>query len=106
MVHEIQEALVFIPKAFKFNCTVTGQIPNSWDTGRYGIPADIIAQTNCATLWRHSTNPVLCDPYELYMHIHCSVIGTSLGGGMGGTESLFKDHHEKKEVQNDILQEM
>lgn len=50
----------------------------------------------------------ITDPYELYKHMHPSDIGTSLGSGMGGTESLakmFKDRREEKEVQNDILQE-
>jgi fatty acid synthase subunit beta len=43
-------ARVFVPKAFKFSCTVAVQIPTGWGTGRYGIPADIIAQTDHATL--------------------------------------------------------
>jgi fatty acid synthase subunit beta len=40
--------------------------------------------------------------------MHPSDAGTSLGSGMGGTESLakmFKDCREEKEVQNDVLQE-
>jgi fatty acid synthase subunit alpha, fungi type len=44
-------AYIFVPKAFKLSRTVTGQIPTGWDAGRYGIPADIIAQTDRATLW-------------------------------------------------------
>jgi len=48
------------------------------------------------------------DPYELYKHIHPSEVGTSLGSGMGGMQSLsamFKDRREEKDVQKDILQE-
>jgi fatty acid synthase subunit alpha len=41
---------VFVPKAFKFSRTVAGQIPTGWDACRYGISADIIAQTDRATL--------------------------------------------------------
>jgi fatty acid synthase subunit beta len=47
------------------------------------------------------------DPYEWYEHLHLSNVGTSLGSGMGGSESLakvFKDRREEKEVQNDVLQ--
>ena len=39
-------ARIFVPKAFKFSRLVAGQIPTGWDAGRYGIPADIIAQTD------------------------------------------------------------
>jgi fatty acid synthase subunit alpha len=44
-------ARIFVPKAFKFSRTVAGQIPTGWDASRYGIPADIIAQADRATLW-------------------------------------------------------
>ena len=39
-------ACVFVPKAFKFSRTMAGQIPTGWDAGRYGIPEDIVAQTD------------------------------------------------------------
>ena len=41
---------------------------------------------------------IITDPYELYEHMHPSNVGTSLGGGMGGSESLakmFKDCREE-----------
>ena len=50
----------------------------------------------------------ITDPYELYKYMHPSEVGTSIGSGMGGMESLsrmFKDRRDEKEVQNDILQE-
>ncbi|EIW84299.1 fatty acid synthase [Coniophora puteana RWD-64-598 SS2] len=107
-------ARVFVPKAFKFSRLVAGQIPTGWDAGRYGIPADIIAQVDRATLWAlvctaEALNMSgITDPYELYQHFHPSDVGTCIGSGMGGTESLakmFKDRREEKEVQNDVLQE-
>ncbi len=107
-------ACVFVPKAFKFSRTVAGQIPTGWYAGRYGIPDDIIAQTDRTTLWALvSTMEALnasgiTDPYELYKHMHPSEVGTALGSGMGGTVSMskmFKDRRDEKEVQNDILQE-
>ncbi|RDB25744.1 Fatty acid synthase subunit alpha [Hypsizygus marmoreus] len=107
-------ACVFVPKAFKFSRTVAGQIPTGWDAGRYGIPDDIIAQTDRATLWAlvctaEALNMSgITDPYELYQHIHPSEVGTSLGSGMGGVTSMakmFKDRRDEREVQNDILQE-
>ncbi|RDX57079.1 fatty acid synthase [Lentinus brumalis] len=107
-------ARVFVPKAFKFSRLVAGQIPTGWDAGRYGIPADIITQTDRATLWAlvcaaEALNMSgITDPYELYKHMHPSEVGSSIGSGMGGMESLsrmFKDRRDEKEVQNDILQE-
>ncbi|KAI0749711.1 fatty acid synthase [Daedaleopsis nitida] len=107
-------ARVFVPKAFKFSRLVAGQIPTGWDAGRYGIPADIIAQTDRATLWAlvcaaEALNMSgITDPYELYQHMHPSEVGSSIGSGMGGMESLsrmFKDRRDEKDVQNDILQE-
>ncbi|KAJ6477506.1 fatty acid synthase, partial [Mycena sanguinolenta] len=44
-------ALVFVPKSFSFSRTVAAQIPTGWHAGRYGIPDDIIAQADRATLW-------------------------------------------------------
>ncbi|KAI0635636.1 fatty acid synthase [Trametes polyzona] len=107
-------ARIYVPKAFKFSRTVAGQIPTGWDAGRYGIPADIIAQTDRTALWAlvcaaEALNMSgITDPYELYQHMHPSEVGTAIGSGMGGVESLarmFKDRREEKEVQNDILQE-
>ncbi|KAF5382044.1 hypothetical protein D9615_004428 [Tricholomella constricta] len=107
-------ACVFVPKAFSFNRTVAAQIPTGWDAGRYGIPDDIVAQTDRGTLWAlvctaEALNMSgITDPYELYKHIHPSEVGTSLGSGMGGVTSMakmFKDRRDEREVQNDILQE-
>jgi len=105
-------ARVFVLKAFKFSQTVTGQIPTRWHAGQYGIPEDIIIQTDRTTLWtlvcmaEALNSSGITDPYELYKHMHPSDTGTSLGSGMDGSESLaqmFRDHHDEKEVQNDIL---
>ncbi|KAF9267936.1 fatty acid synthase [Marasmius fiardii PR-910] len=107
-------ACVFVPKSFSFSRTVAGQIPTGWHAGRYGIPDDIIAQTDRTTLWalvsatEAMNNSGITDPYELYKHVHPSEVGTSIGSGMGGTVSMakmFRDRREEKEVQNDILQE-
>ncbi|KZT01368.1 fatty acid synthase [Laetiporus sulphureus 93-53] len=107
-------ARLFVPKAIKFNRLVAGQLPTGWHAGRYGIPSDIIAQTDRTALWTlvaaaDALNMSgITDPYELYEHVHPSEVGTSIGSGMGGMESLskmFKDRRDEKEVQSDILQE-
>jgi 3-oxoacyl-(acyl-carrier-protein) synthase len=107
-------ARVFVPKAISFNRLVAGQIPTGWHAGRYGIPQDIIDQVDRATLWAlvsaaEALNMSgITDPYELYKHMHPSEVGTAIGAGMGGVESLrqmFKERRDCQEVQNDILQE-
>ncbi|KAF4614083.1 hypothetical protein D9613_007929 [Agrocybe pediades] len=107
-------ACVYVPKAFKFSRTVAGQIPTGWHAGRYGIPDDIVAQVDRLTLWTmvatvEALNASgITDPYELYKYMHPSDVGTALGSGMGGVQSMgkmFKDRRDEKEVQNDILQE-
>lgn len=107
-------ARILVPKAFRFDRLVAGQIPSGWHAGRYGIPAEIIAQTDRCALWAlASTAEALAlsgitDPYELYKYVHPSEVGSSIGSGMGGMQSLaamFKDRREEKEVQKDILQE-
>ena len=107
-------ARIMVPKAFKFTRTVAGQIPTGWSAGRYGIPDDIVSQTDRVSLWALACAAEalnmsgITDPYELYQHVHPSEVGSSIGSGMGGMESLaqmFKDRRDEKEVQNDILQE-
>jgi 3-oxoacyl-(acyl-carrier-protein) synthase len=107
-------ARVMLPKAIKFDRVVAGQLPTGWDARRYGIPEDIIAQTDRTALWALvCTMEALImsgvtDPYELYKHVHPSEVGTAIGSGMGGMRSLsamFKDRREEKDVQKDILQE-
>ncbi|CCO34691.1 fatty acid synthase subunit alpha, fungi type [Rhizoctonia solani AG-1 IB] len=44
-------ARVLVPKAFQFDRLVAGQIPTGWDAGRYGIPQDIVTQTDRSALW-------------------------------------------------------
>ncbi|KAF5337910.1 hypothetical protein D9758_013124 [Tetrapyrgos nigripes] len=107
-------ACILVPKSFSFSRKVGGQIPTGWHAGRYGLPDDIIAQTDRTTLWAlvcaaEALNMSgITDPYELYKHMHPSQVGTSLGSGMGGTISMakmFKDRTWERDVQNDILQE-
>jgi 3-oxoacyl-(acyl-carrier-protein) synthase len=93
---------------------LAGQIPTGWEAGHYGIPEDIVAQTDRASLWAlvctaEALNASgITDPYELYKHMHPSEVGTCIGSGMGGVTSMaqtFKDRRDEKQVQNDILQE-
>lgn len=107
-------ARIFLPKAVKFDRVVAGQLPTGWDARRFGLPEDIIAQTDRTALWALvCTMEALImsgvtDPYELYKYIHPSEVGTSLGSGMGGMHSMsamFKDRREERDVQKDILQE-
>lgn len=44
-------AVLYIPKALKFNRFVAGQIPTSWDPANLGIPQDIISSVDRVTLF-------------------------------------------------------
>ncbi len=74
----------------------------------YGIYEDIIARTDCVSLWslvataEALNHAGITDPYELYQYIHPPEVGTCLGSGMGGMYSLAQMF---KEVQSDIMQE-
>ena len=93
---------------------VAGQIPAGWEAGRYGIPEDIIAQTDRITLWAlvfsaEALNASgITDPYELYKYMHPSNIGACIGGELGDGRC---DEHGSRTVEmktylkNDILQE-
>lgn len=107
-------ARIIVPKSFSFDRLVAGQIPTGWSAGRYGLPDDIIAQVDRTALWalvctaEALTMSGVSDPYELYKYVHPSEVGSSLGSGMGGTQSIaamFKDRREEKDVQMDIFQE-
>ncbi|ODV61264.1 trifunctional fatty acid synthase subunit FAS2 [Ascoidea rubescens DSM 1968] len=107
-------AILFIPKAIRFNRLVAGQIPTGWDAKRYGVPDDIIDQVDQVTLFNlvatieALVSSGVCDPYEFYKYIHVSEFGICSGSGMGGINALrgmFKDRYKDMSVQNDILQE-
>ena len=40
-------AVIYVPKALRFDRLVAGQIPTGWDAARYGVPKDIIDQVTC-----------------------------------------------------------
>jgi fatty acid synthase subunit alpha len=39
-------ARILVPKSIRFDRLVAGQLPTGWHAGRYGLPDDIIAQTD------------------------------------------------------------
>ncbi|KAN0066591.1 fatty acid synthase alpha subunit Lsd1 [Thecaphora frezii] len=107
-------ASILLPKAIRFDRQVAGQMPTGWSAARYGIPEDIVAQTDETALYalvcvaEALVQAGIDDPYEMYKHVHLSEVGTCLGAGMGGLHSLskmFRDRRQDIEVQNDILQE-
>jgi fatty acid synthase subunit alpha len=93
-------ACVFVLKTFRFSRTVAGQIPTQtgWEAGRCGIPEDIIAQTDRATLWALS---VVCTKEALkcirnngsvrVIQVHASIRSWD-GNGMGGMTSSHCGH--------------
>ncbi|KAH3679473.1 hypothetical protein WICMUC_000963 [Wickerhamomyces mucosus] len=110
----LKGAVLYIPKALRFDRLVAGQIPTGWDAKRYGISEDTISQVDPITLFvlvatvEAFISAGIKDPYELYKYIHVSELGNCSGSGMGGVSALrgmFKDRYKDQPVQNDILQE-
>lgn len=107
-------AVLYIPKALKFDRFVAGQVPSTWDPAILGVPADIINQVDRVTLFSLvSTVEALVssgvvDPYEFYEYVHVSELGNTFGGGFGGMESIRRTYRNRLlelPVQGDILQE-
>lgn len=107
-------ALLYVPKALKFDRLVAGQIPAGWDARRYGIPEDIISQVDPVTLYvlvcvvEALLASGITDPYEFYKYVHLSEVGNCVGSGVGGVSALrgmYKGRWQDKPIQKDILQE-
>jgi len=107
-------AVLYIPKALKFDRFVAGQVPSTWNPSILGIPQDIINQVDRVTLFSlFSTVEALVsagmtDPYEFYQYIHVSELGNTFGGGFGGMEAIRRTYRNRLlelPVQGDILQE-
>jgi fatty acid synthase subunit alpha len=45
-------ARILVPKSIRFDRLVAGQIPTGWDARRFGIPDDIVAQTDRCVHYR------------------------------------------------------
>ncbi|MBF0491737.1 MAG: DUF1729 domain-containing protein [Deltaproteobacteria bacterium] len=107
-------AVIRVARAMKFNRFVAGQIPTGFDPTRYGIPEDFAKKVDPTTLYTLiSTAEALIsagvtDPYEFYQYIHNSKLGNTIGGGMGGMNSIrlsFRERLLEAQVQSNILQE-
>lgn len=107
-------AVLYVPKALKFDRLVAGQIPAGWDARRYGIPEDIIGQVDPVTLFvlvcvvEALLASGITDPYEFYKYVHLSEVGNCVGSGVGGVSALrgmYKGRWQDKPIQKDILQE-
>lgn len=107
-------ARVMVPKSVVFSRTVAGQMPTGWVATRYGVPEELAKNIDRIGLWM-----IVCasealimsgisDPYELYEHMHPSMVGNAIGSGMGGMQSLqaiFAERRAEKDPAKDVLQE-
>ena len=107
-------AVIWIPRALKFNRFVAGQIPTGWDAERYGVPANIAKEVDPVTLFtlvstvEAFVGAGITDPYEFYQYVHVTEVGNCSGGGMGGMRSLKRLFFHRKmetEIPSDTLAE-
>lgn len=102
-----------VRKAIDFARKVAGQIPKGWDASRYGIPKDLTKQVDSITVYNiYCTCEAFLragmEPMELYRFLHPSLVGSTVGSGMGGMgkmKRMFQDFLLGKERQHDALQE-
>ncbi|PLN85637.1 3-oxoacyl-synthase [Aspergillus taichungensis] len=79
-----------------FEQVVAGTIPKGWDPARYGIPRDIVEQTDVTTLYalccvsEAFLSAGIIDPYEVYQYIHPSELANCLGTGGGPLKIIQK----------------
>ena len=104
---------VRVPRRTRLNRYVTGQIPSGFDPNRYGIPKDMIENTDRLTLFNLIATvdafvSAGLSPEELLRWIHPARIANTQGCGIGGMESLqrlYTDPVLDRERQSDVLQE-
>lgn len=109
-----KSAHFLVPKASSFDREIAGQLPKGWDAKSYGIPEDIIQQTDPTTLYalccvsEALLSAGIQDPYEFYKHIHVSELANCIGTGAGpllAMRGVYRDRYLDRPVQSDILQE-
>ncbi|KAI8319679.1 hypothetical protein GQ54DRAFT_30255 [Martensiomyces pterosporus] len=114
-VRFLRGAIIFVPKALRFDRLVAGLVPTGWSPARYGIPADAVEQVDPVTCYaivaavEALVRSGITDPYELYSYFHVSQIGNTMGSGVGGGNSIqrtFRHRSLDMDVKNDAIQEM
>jgi fatty acid synthase subunit alpha len=107
-------AVIWVPRAMKFDRFIAGQIPTGWDAVRYGVPPNIAAEVDPVTLFALVSTVEafvaagITDPYEFYQYVHVSEVGNCSGGGMGGMRSLKRLFFHRKmetDIPSDTLAE-
>lgn len=104
---------VRVPRRVAMTRFVGGQIPQGFDPGVYGIPADMIDNLDRVALWNLvcTVDAFLAagfSPAELLSHVHPARVSSTQGTGMGGMQSMRSLYLDKLLAQprpNDILQE-
>ncbi|AUZ42881.1 Fatty acid synthase [Corynebacterium pseudotuberculosis] len=104
---------VRVPRRMAMSRFVGGQIPEGFDPGVYGIPADMVDNLDRTALWN-----LVCtvdaflssgfSPAELLRELHPARVSSTQGTGLGGMQSmraLYIDGLLSEPRQNDILQE-
>lgn len=103
-----------IPKAVKLDRYVSAQILKGIDfTAAYGIPKEMVDQIDRVTIWGivsavKALFSAGLTQEEIYEHTHVSRMGITVGGGLGGAQSmheLYVDRKLGRPTQSDIIQE-
>ena len=106
-------SIVKVPKETRMNRFVGGQIPKGFDFTRYGVPREMVENTDRLALFNLIATvdafiSAGLSPEELLRWVHPARVGNTQGAGIGGMQSLhrlYTDQLLDVERQSDILQE-
>ncbi|WIM67994.1 DUF1729 domain-containing protein [Corynebacterium breve] len=102
-----------VPRKATLTRTIAGQMPDDFDPGKWGIPAQMIDGLDRIAVWNLVTAvdafiSAGFTPAELMQAIHPADVASTQGTGIGGMESLhqvFVSRFLDEDRPSDILQE-
>jgi fatty acid synthase, bacteria type len=103
-----------VPRKTKLSRVVGGQVPTGFDPMVWGISPDMVSSIDRLAVWNivATVDAFLTagfSPTEVMRYVHPSLVGNTMGTGMGGGRSMQTMYHGNllgRNKPNDIFQEV
>ena len=103
-----------VPRKTKLSRVVGGQVPTGFDPMVWGISPDMVSSIDRLAVWNivATVDAFLTagfSPTEVMRYVHPSLVGNTMGTGMGGGHSMQTMYHGNllgRNKPNDIFQEV